>query len=239
MKHLVKIVGLCLASMLVMGMAITATASATPHWLDCAEGSGSTKYSTSQCTTAESGGKWQWNEVTGTEKTVTKGSLLLKDLDSPLGVSEVECWGEAAGTVGPGAFDLTTSVTVNAKNCRAIKGCEKVESIEAVDLPWQTEVTEPKVGEYVDLLNGDGKGEPGYKVVCKEVLNFTDTCTNSGTESLLLENKNTGGVLLVLATFQKLRKGICSASTLSSKESGEVSGSLAVLLESGGGLRLA
>jgi hypothetical protein len=32
MKHLVKIVGLCLASMLVMGMALTSSASAFKWW---------------------------------------------------------------------------------------------------------------------------------------------------------------------------------------------------------------
>ena len=244
MKHLVKIAGLCLASIVVMGMALTATASAAPHWLLCSEGTekiAPTKYTSSQCTSASTNleGKWQWNELKGTEKAVTKGSLLLKDTDTLAGETEVECSGESIGSVGPGPFDKIEKVNVSAAQCRAIKGCETVEAIEAIDLPWQTEVTEPKAGELVDLLKGDGKGEPGYKITCKvlKITGQSDECKSAGTESLLLANTPTGSELLVLATFQHLRKGVCTKSLATNKESGEVLGSLANLVI-GHGLRV-
>jgi len=52
----VKIAGLCLASMLMMSMALAGTAAAAPLWLLCLEGKeGSlpTKYTTNQCTRSQ------------------------------------------------------------------------------------------------------------------------------------------------------------------------------------------
>ena len=228
MKQLVKIAGLCLASMLVMGMAITATASAAPHWLVCSTGGTATKYTTSQCTTASSGGTFQWNEVTGTESAVFRGSLLLKDT-SPMVNDAIECLYEWIGSVGPGKYGRINEIIVTPSQCRGIKNCENVLKIGARDLPWQTELYESEKGVILQTLAGTGSGEPGWEVECKVGSNkVNDVCIQEAgkPESVLLENKVTGTELLVLATLQSLRKTNCSAG---GKEKGELGGALAGL----------
>jgi hypothetical protein len=235
----VKIAGLCLASMLVMGMALTGTASAAPHWLVClAEHSGTTttKWSSSACTTAKASGGFEWSELAGTEAAHTKGSLLLKDTAITV-KSEVECYGESEGAVGPGKYGRVNKINVTPAQCHGVKNCETVLKIEARNTPWQTELFESEKGVILQALSSTGAGEPGWEVECKVGSNVVnDVCTQEpGTqESILLENKATGTELLVLGTFQKLRKAKCSTG---GKAVGEVVGSLAGFI-TGKGLRV-
>ncbi len=250
MKHMIKIVGLCLASMLVMGMALTATASAAPHWLVClpfTTGSTATRYETHQCKTAGREGGWEWSELKGTEKVVSNGTLTLTDtkISSLLGGPvTVQCSGTDEGTIGPKNLDVTTGIKVTACNIVSGKegGCKKlVKNAEPVGLPWQTEVFETE-GTLRDKLTEDGKGQPGWDVDCETAIgSLEDTCKTEAKKegTTLLENKSTPGVegeLLVLATFEKKSgKAECS---VGGKEAGEVIGSLANLLANGWGLRV-
>ena len=189
-----------------------------------------------QCTTASSTGKWQWSEVNGTEPAHTKGSLLLKDTAITV-KSEVECYGESNGAVGPGKYGRVNEITVTPAQCRGVKNCEKVEIIRAVHLPWQTELYESEKGVILEALSNTGNGEPGWEVECKVGSNkINDLCEQEpGTqESILAENKATGTELLVLGTFNHLRKGKCSTG---GKAVGEVVGSLAGFV-TGKGLRV-
>jgi hypothetical protein len=244
MKSIVKVAGLCLASMLAVSMAFVATASAAPVWEHCTKGavSGLTKWENHNCSTISSEpskNEWQWKEVNNTEEVRLKGSLRLKDTKTLAGTSEVECSGEGVGSVGPANHDRITEIKTSAAQCRAIKVCENVEEAEARNLPWQTEVFETE-NKVLDKILSTGNGEPGWKVTCKAPIlgKTTDECLQEGAanfESILLENKATGTELLVLATFQHLRKAKCSQG---GKESGEVTGSLAILQANGWGLRV-
>jgi hypothetical protein len=242
MKHL-KIAGLCLVSMIMMGMTLAGTAAAAPLWLVCLEGSNLTKYSNNQCTTAEAGGKWQSQGLTTTDRaTITAFTLTLTDTKTALGKTPVRCdsGGESTGTVGPGAVDVveTAKIKEAEKNCRGLEGgCEsnKIEKVVGVDTPWQDVLfeTEKKI---LSKIESDGGGEPGWAVTCKTVLGSkTDTCVSeSGKfETAHLENKLTGTVLLVLGTFIKGVKAKC---TEGGAGSGEVEGQFAILLASGNGL---
>lgn len=53
------IVVLCLATMLVAGMALAGNAAAVLLWLVCLEGTGLTKYENSKCLKTSGTGKWQ------------------------------------------------------------------------------------------------------------------------------------------------------------------------------------
>jgi hypothetical protein len=231
--------GLCLVAVFVVGMAVSAgTASAAKQvWEQCSEGGSVTKYTEHQCKAASSTGKWEWNEIAGTEEVRLKGTLRFKDTKVPvLGTAEVECNGESAGVVGPGKLGKITEVKITATHCKGIKVCEEVKSFEARDLPWQTELYETE-GKQFNKLIGDGKGEPGWKVECKTSIGTqTDECLTESEkpESLLLENKLTNGELLVLATFQHLRKAKCSQG---GAEAGEITGSIGILKTNGTGLR--
>jgi hypothetical protein len=234
---LFKVAGIILAAIFAVSMFASATASAAkPVWEHCASGAAGTKWTNGNCTTASSGGTFGWTELTGTESVRVKGSLLLVDTETIAGRSEVECSGETIGFIGPGKFGQTTKVEVSPAQCRPIKNCEKVEGVEARNLPWQSEISEVGGKKFSKLVSGTG-GEPGWKLTCKVIFNFTDECLQVAgkTETQELVNKPTGSELLVLATFSRTFKAHCSQS---GKESGEVIGSLAILLTTGGGIRV-
>ncbi len=242
MKHLVKIAGLCLASMLVLGMAITATASAAPHWLVCLKensGTTTTKWNSNQCSTAAAGGGWEWSPVqAGTSLTIEiKGTLKLKDTKTLLGESEVECVGKALGFIFPSPTNGTVT-KVEVTECRGVKVCEKEgATAEAINLPWETEFHETEKKILLHLLGKGAGKEPGWKVKCKAGIGGeqTDTCeTEVGKgELLLLENRRTNTELLVLATYERVGKAKCEKG---GEGSGVVEGSVGILLESGAGL---
>jgi hypothetical protein len=244
MKHL-KIAGLCLVSMIMMGMTLAGTAAAAPLWLVCLEGPNLTKYSSNQCTKAESGGKWQSQELTTTDKaTITSFTLTLTDTKTALGSTPVRCdsGGESEGTVGPGntAVVKTAIIKSAGTNCRSLGGgCETgandIEGVEGRDLPWQTTLFEHE-GKVLTKIEADGNGEPGWAVKCKTVLGSkTDVCVSESGEDEEVEliNEVTKGVLLVRGRFQTAKKADC---TEGGKKSGEVAGLIAILLASGNGL---
>jgi hypothetical protein len=242
MKHL-KIAGLCLVSMFAMGLAGAATASAAPVWEQCTKGpvgAAPTKYSENQCSTlAQSTGEWNWREVNNTEEVRVKGSIRLTDTNVPIvGKVSIECSGETIGSVGPGKFGRIEEITTNAAQCRNIENCEEIKKMEARHLPYQGELfeTEKKVE---GKTTGTGNGEPAMTVECKVLgVTKTDECeyTVGGAPEIgSLENKATSTELLVLVTALKATKQKCS---IGGEKSGEQSGSAAILLANGTGLRV-
>jgi hypothetical protein len=249
MRHLVKIAGLCLAVVFVVSAALTSTASAA-HWLVCLEaatGSAATRWETSQCSTAVAGGAWEWSELDDTEpvKVITQ-TLTLTDTKVPVvGSTTAICApgsGEGAGSIGPGAFDRVNTFTIKepAKNCRGTGGCKVggIEAVNAVNMPWQTELIEIE-GKISDIITGTNNGEPGWEIKCEDILGgkIADLCFTAGpgkAERTGLLNVATGAELLVLGTFEKANKTNC---TQGGAGSGEVGGSLALLLTSGAALR--
>lgn len=188
MKHL-KTAGLCLVSMLVVGMALAGNAVATPLWLVCLEGTEGvtpTKYTSEHCTEAakENKGKWESVEAkTSYTVGITQLTLTLKDTKTLLGEAEVRCdsGGSVKGIVGPGNKAEVTSNTVEkaSENCRGLKICEEkgVEKVEGVDLPWKTELSEAE-GAIRAKLEGTGGGA-GWKINCKTSLgSMEDVCTS-------------------------------------------------------------
>jgi hypothetical protein len=249
MRHLVKIAGLCLAVVFVVSAALTSTASAA-HWLVCLEvttGSTATRWETDQCSEADSGGDWEWSELDGTEPAkVINQKLALTDTKVPVvGSTTVTCAagsGEGKGSIGPKAFDRINAFEIKEpkKNCEGAGGCKLagIEVVKAVHTPWQTELIEIE-GKVLDIITGTGNGEPGWEIRCENILNgkTTDVCLTENPEKAErteLLNVATGAELLVLGTFEKANKSNC---TQGGAGSGEVGGSLALLLTSGAALR--
>jgi hypothetical protein len=244
MKHLAKIAGLCLASMLLLGMAITATASAAPHWLQCREGTAGvlpTKYTEHQCVEAnQSTGKWEWQEVTGTEKVKSIGTLKLTDKKaSILGETSILCSGTNEGSVGPSKFSRTTSITATSCTIEKAGGCESLIGLaKPIHLPWQGELIETE-NEVRNVIKEGTGGNPGWETECETLEGKKkDVCESEGAgkeEILNAENKATSLLLLVLLRFLPRRKGKCS---LGGKEEGEVAGNVALFAENEWGLRV-
>ncbi len=176
MMRSIQIAGLCLVAVLAMGMVVVATASAAPVWEQCTEGSTTTKYAEDRCMVAEAGGKWGWKAISaGTPATVriTSNTLTLKDTKTPVGTVEATCVAEGEGTAG-GSVGKINKLTV--KSCAAGKNCEKVESSESRDLPWETEFFETE-GKVFQAVKGTGAGEPGWSVTCTVLgVRTTDEC---------------------------------------------------------------
>jgi hypothetical protein len=239
MSRFVKIAGLCLASMLLVGMALAGTANAAPLWLVCLKGSGLTKYSTSSCLTASSGGEWQSEGLaSGTKVTVKVVAITLHLTDTKAtGSPGVVCGGagsEGTGTIeGPNKGTITSAKYASAgTDCKGTGTCEKAVKVEGADLPWKTELAE-EGGKVVTKIAADGGGEPGWKVECETLLGTKlDTClTESASEEEQVELAGkVDAELLVLGTFQHLHKAKC---TEGGAKSGEVTGSIAILLPGG------
>jgi len=243
MKHL-KIAGLCLVSMFVMGMAVSATASAAVRWEGCLEGGTATRYTNETCVTAGVGEKrWSWQEIKNTDRVISIGfTLTLTDRNVLAGVSKVRCTagGVNSGSVGPENFDKVELARVEEakKNCRSVEGgCNAAGIVEVagIHFEWQTKVVEAG-GVFTDTLEGKGKEkeEPGWKVVCETGLgNVTDECESEvgKPETATLENvkskRENKEEQLILATFNKAFKQHCS---LGGKETGEIEGQAAILL---------
>src|SRR5258708_18938797 len=191
MKHL-KIAGLCLVAMLVMGMALAATASAAPGkpvWEGCLKSAPGTKYESSACQKVGTTNEWGWEEIKNTDKVVSVGfTITLTDTGATGGSSKIQCFkgAEDEGSVGPGNKDRVEVARVKEpkKNCTRIEGgCKagEVEEVEGANLPWQTEVFETEKMKITNLtsIKGGGK-EPGWKVKCNTLIaSKEDTCTNT------------------------------------------------------------
>jgi hypothetical protein len=233
--------------MLVVGMALAGNAAAAPLWLVCLEGSGLTKFSTNQCTTASSSGKWQSSGLSsGKTDTVRFLALSLKLEDTGVGAS-VEC--PDAGVPGSGMALIEGSnkgkITKlelsepEKEGCKVVKGfltCTtgKLTKISALHLPWTTETFETE-SKTLSQIKNSGAGAPGWSITCGGA---TDECVEeeSKPEFIELHNKITSGVALVSAKFEDKRKGKCS---LGGKETGNMAGAVALLLGNGNGLSIA
>jgi hypothetical protein len=240
MKYL-KIAGLCLVSMLAMGMALAGNAAAALLWLVCLEGSGLTKYSSNQCTEASSTGKWQSLGLpSGVSDTVRLLAFSLRLEDAGTGV-KVECPDAGTGwglieSPNKGMIKVAEVLEPEKAGCKVLKGfltCEagKLEKIKGVNLPWKTEIFET-AGKNLTNIGNSGAGAPGWSVTCAGT---TDECLeeSGGTESSELINGVTKGVLLVLARFENKGKAKCS---VGGAGEGHVAGLVAILLWNGQGL---
>ncbi len=247
MKHL-KIAGLCLASMLVMGMALAGNASAALLWLVCLEGTGLTKYTNSKCLTASGGASseksWQSLGVpTGTTITVKilAFSILLSDLKAPIvGNVSVRCGME--GSIGEGTIEsggkgtVTKAEYVNTGvTCSGETNCEKVEKVVGAHLPWATEIftTEGKQLTKIKSKNPGAGKEPGWEVECKVdgIAGNKDTCENeSGKEEQVILKNSVQTELLVAGLFAESNKATCEKG---GAKSGLVKGLIAILLPGG------
>jgi hypothetical protein len=245
-----KIAGLALASMLLVGMAWAGTASAALLWLVCLKGTNSalTKYSDKKCSenpislsTAEG---WQSLGVpAGTKITVRILNFTVNLRDTATLIkSEVICLdgpaSEGEGVIeAEGKGQITKAKINNASTqCAAVKKCTAVEAVEGRNLPWNIKLFEGTEKKLLTAIENSGAGEPGWKVRCKvgnEVQE--DECTSESTEKLELaelisERDVLSAELLVRSRFESARKGKCS---LSGKGDGEVVGLVAILLPEG------
>jgi len=244
-----KIAGLCLAAMLMVGMSLAGTANAAELlWLVCLEGSNLTKYTNSTCLTASGAANntkgWQSQGVLAGQEITVKllpFSILLIDEKSTLGKVAVKCW-DTAGAIGEGVIKSKGEgeirkaevITPNTNCTDEEKKCTKINSLQGVHLPWVTNIEKGANGETLTTIKPHAGGEqPGWAIEC-EVLGIksTDTCVSVAgkEEKVRLVNHFSATELLVATLFEEANTATC---TQGGAGSGKVKGFGAILLPGG------
>jgi hypothetical protein len=229
---LLRTAGLCLVAMFVMSMVATGTASAAaPVWEVCLterSGSKTTKWNSSECTTAATGGS-EWSEVKVTEPATSLGTLRLIDDNVPIeGEVEVICTVEEVGSVGPGKLSRTSEINIK---CSPGKKCiEITKAAKPINLPWrgELEAVGTEVRNNIRAVNGNGAG---WSVTCKtNVGTVEDECTSETGRTTLSRNNRFGPngfrQLSVLLTFPPRAKSEDDKCKIGGAESGLVLGSI-------------
>jgi hypothetical protein len=230
MKYIKIALGLALAAGS-MAVAASPALALSPRWVTCLFlGEGHGQWEDSHCTDPKTGGGWETREVRETrEVTSSSSSIELEDSDTLLGASSVKCEWTNEGTIGTNGQDSVRTITV--VKCEKVKegGCETLESVKPVNLPWSTLLEEregPKGGKEVrDRITSLIAGKnPGWAVKCDTALGpKTDECT--GINSTKIENGPDN--LYVVATFDKVSEETpaeCTESQATGKKSGFVRG---------------
>jgi hypothetical protein len=126
-------------------------------------------------------------------------------VSDPAGPETVECEATAGGRVGLAGAGEVTEWTTSGCTGHMAEGsaCEtpKVPTIEALNLPWYTELVTIE-GVTRDAIVSGGKGTPGYRMTCRLLgIKLEDQCT--GAINLATTNVATG-VSAVFDTAEKL-----------------------------------
>lgn len=166
---------------------------------------------------------WTVNDSLVSKSTAVEwnGQLKLNDTVPP---QDLECTEKAEGSVGVGGTGEITKMT--ATKCIGVKGCAQKEtktSLTALNLPWHTELVLVGGSLYTKVVNG-GKGTPGFKDECVDIITVNDECT--GTFSATTTNGGSG----VAAAFNSSEKLNC---TVGGTGSGIVEGSQTVTVSGG------
>jgi hypothetical protein len=185
----------------------------------------------------EGGGEWTILEkflldgasVTSAVAVDAEGSLVLEDMGTGV---KIECPVTGEGSVEAEGKDLTTSLSVAAASCKVLAGssdCKSVLAVQAVDLPWNTQLA----GER-DFISESGKGTPGWLVECEAVLGVKvdDTCTGTETSAAVVNLEN--------GTLETSYDSETAAANCSVGGTGEglILGTINVLAVSGGSLSI-
>lgn len=132
------------------------------------------------------------------KSSIGPAGLFLQDMQLKIAILCEE--GTNAGFVLPkGADEVTEAVCTKLK---VVEGACVEPSVEAINLPWTTQLTEPETGVFVDLITKGtgGNGAAGWSVGCLVlgILGFDKCTTNLG--STLIESEAGGAIN---ATFRE------------------------------------
>jgi hypothetical protein len=206
MRSKPKMILLALVAVLAVSATAASTALASPEWYFKNKG--------------------VYKKLTTSMKVVYENPFELIDTkDNPVSLA-VSCKGTGEGVIKAGAKGEITSFGIGLpENCKGVpvKGitdCEKFETAESADLPWETELYK-EGSEIRDKI----LGTPIWSFTCKSIFGpYDDTCGVSPSTSIV-NNASSG---LVEAKFDaKSGKTSCSEG---GKEAGEWKGTLKIKL---------
>jgi hypothetical protein len=177
--------------------------------------------------------EWHLDGAMLTESLATSWKGKLKLTDTVINQNGMnggaECEDTAEGPVVPGNTGEITKVTMS--KCVAVAPCEASSStsLEALDLPWHTELVAIEGATHY-VLAGSGHGEPEVRMKCKWLGSLlTDECRASA-----LNMTTTNGTSGVTATFITSEKLTCNGRT--SPNHGTLEGTQTITASKGGKL---
>ncbi len=202
-----------------LGVVVAESALAVfPAWQACTNvGATEGSFEDAQCTKENIAGEYEWEEITSARAVTEEGELEFEDSKTSLGAVRLKCKVVSTGEVGPGSEGNVEKVTTSG--CKVVKGTCGSPTVEAVHLPWKTELTEIG-GQMRDVLKSGGTGLPGYKSTCTVIIKVTDTC--EGETNAALDYNLTEG-LTEVEFDSKSPKATC---TQSKAETGSIEGTL-------------
>jgi hypothetical protein len=175
--------------------------------------------------------EWQFNgsPITEAKNVTLSGSFQLSSQVPGLGRIGVHCEDTGKGKAGSTYKGEITSLTFS--NCSKVigTGCESAASIEALHLPWSTELATVKSAPR-NYIVSSGKGAPEFVLTCKTVEGMTkEYCRGQRSTAMA----NASGK--VTATYSSEEKFSCSGGL---SGTGELTGTQTILLEAGGSLEV-
>lgn len=184
-----------------------------------------------------------WNGSFGTiesEKSVkwSKGSLTL--IDQPNGPNGapwgVTCEESGEGTVGALGTGSTTHITPSGCKQSGFSECNGIDSIEALHLPWKTQLYLGSKEAFADAFAEGGSGKVAFKIKCEtHGLKEEDTCeAASGTANRLGAALTNGIESGVRSNYYGLSEGVSLTCGRGGSENSELNESSHVVKLSSG-----
>jgi hypothetical protein len=135
--------------------------------------------------------EWLVNGKGGENKWVaSRGKLKFTD-PGMTGKPSLECPSAGEQTLEGGRSELTTLTLTGCKEVGAQGVCNSSSTVEALDLPWRSALATSE-GATRGLIKEGGKGLPGFKIKCVNLLGtITDKCTGNTSAAMKIV---TGGV---------------------------------------------
>jgi hypothetical protein len=229
----IQIIGIAFVAVFTFSMVSVSGASALSLWDQCTKTASVLEFTESNCTTTGSSPTWGWEEITSL-LTVESLPTLVFLFSGP---TKLDCEGSMDGSVGPGVEGEVTKI-LNLKGeeiteakpvtCKVEEGssiCTEPATGSPDNLPWLT-LLQATGG---DLLEEDGKGEPGWLILCANGLE--NLCSK---KEATLETENLLAELEVDLTFNRMGEGSC---TNALAKVAKIEGTFSFLLYNLNGLR--
>jgi hypothetical protein len=175
------LLGLCAVVVMAFCAFAAAPSASAVEWVtfECAEvAHGTGLWADSKCHEKTIGGNFERLKEKGLETEVASTStftLALEDMGTGV---KIECSGIDEGVLGPHTKGKFTGMTFTLATCKVLAGsgtCKKILAVNAVDLPWGTNLFGSPVR---NEITAGGAGAPGWLIECESLLGIKvdDTC---------------------------------------------------------------
>ena len=167
MRSICRRVPVALAAVFALSAMVASSAFAAPAWF------------------AKTGGNY--NKLVGALEVKTTTNLTVTDTHWGGEGTKVSCEVTVKGTIEAGGLGKINNYEANASSCKPNGSCAKITSVEAVHLPWKTELYSEE-GQIRERLVSGGSGTPSWQFSCETLgVHQADLCNFDTSTSMLNE----------------------------------------------------